>query len=54
MSSTALIFVIVLSVILVFVITRMFWLWFFQIQERTTLMHEQNELLKEILIALKR
>jgi len=39
---------IIASIILVFVVTRMFWLWYFKIEERTQLMREQNELLKAI------
>lgn len=44
----SLILVIALSV-LIFIVTRMFWLWYFKIEERTELQREQNELLKAIL-----
>ncbi|GAB1445309.1 hypothetical protein MASR2M41_09940 [Flammeovirgaceae bacterium] len=33
---------------LVFIVGRIFWLWYFKIEERTQLMREQNEILKEI------
>lgn len=40
--------VIVAIIVLIFVFIRAFWLWYFQIQERTNLMKEQNEILKAI------
>lgn len=42
------IILVVAAVVLIFLVTRIFWLWYFQIQERTTLMREQNEILKAI------
>lgn len=47
-SSIDWIILLIASAILFFFVTRVFWLWYFQIQERTTLMREQNELLKAI------
>lgn len=34
--------------LLALVLTRIFWLWYFKIEERTQLQREQNELLKAI------
>lgn len=41
--------ILVIAIIaLVFIVGRIFWLWYFKIEERTQLMREQNEILKEI------
>lgn len=41
--------ILVLAVIaLVFIVGRIFWLWYFKIEERTQLMREQNEILRAI------
>ena len=39
---------IIASTVLVFVLTRVLWLWYFKIEERVQLQREQNELLKAI------
>lgn len=40
--------VLILIGIVVFIILRGFWLWYFKIQEHIDLMKEQNEILKVI------
>lgn len=37
------------TLVLIFIVARIFWLWYFKIEERTELQKEQNELLKAIL-----
>ena len=47
-NGTDFIIVIIAVAVLIFILTRMLWLWYFKIDERTQLMREQNELLKAI------
>jgi hypothetical protein len=49
MESGSLTFVIALVIgILIFILVRSFWLWYFKIAEHIDLMREQNEILKAI------
>lgn len=42
------IIIVLLISAVIFAMIRSFWLWYFQIEERTKLLREQNEVLKAI------